>query len=223
MESNRKHWNEQQQLLQRALQRPESHEQAIELFLKQHAMVHSAQMANSGLWSFEDDIWQGLNEPAARCIPVKMEHSIAWVMWHISRIEDVTMNLLIADCPQVMAQDNWLKRMRATITHTGNAMDEESIMALSTALDLGALRAYRVAVGQRTREIVKALSAKQLKQKVEPSRLQRIRDEGAVLEAASEIIAYWGKRTTAGLLLMPATRHNFLHLNEAARIKSKCR
>ncbi len=223
MESNRKQWNEQHQLLQRALQHPQNHEQAIELFLKQHAMVHSAQMANSGLWSFEDDIWKGLNEAAARCIPVKMEHSIAWVIWHIARIEDVTMNLLIADGSQVMEQDNWLKRMNATIQHSGNAMDEESIVAFSTMLDLDALRAYRVAVGQRTREIVKALSAKQLRQKVEPSRLQRIRDERAILETAGEIIAYWGRRTAAGLLLMPATRHNFLHLNEAARIKSKSR
>lgn len=27
---------------------------------------------------------------------------------------------------------------------------------------------------------------------------------------------YWSRRTIAGLLLMPATRHNFVHLNEAA-------
>jgi hypothetical protein len=31
----------------------------------------------------------------------------------------------------------------------------------------------------------------------------------------------WSKRTVAGLLPMPPTRHNFLHLNEALRIKQK--
>ena len=33
------------------------------------------------------------------------------------------------------------------------------------------------------------------------------------------LVKYWGKRDTAGLLLMPATRHNFIHLNEALRLK----
>jgi hypothetical protein len=32
---------------------------------------------------------------------------------------------------------------------------------------------------------------------------------------------YWSKKTIAGLLLMPPTRHNFVHLNEAARIRQK--
>ena len=45
--------------------------------------------------------------------------------------------------------------------------------------------------------------------------------EGAVLEVASDLIDYWAKRTIAGLLLMPATRHNLVHLNEALRLKQK--
>lgn len=46
-------------------------------------------------------------------------------------------------------------------------------------------------------------------------------ETGAVTPEALEIVTYWSKRTIAGLLLMPPTRHNFLHLNEAFRIKSK--
>jgi hypothetical protein len=42
-----------------------------------------------------------------------------------------------------------------------------------------------------------------------------------VVEAAAGLLDYWGRRTIAGLLLMPATRHNIVHLNEAARIKQK--
>ena len=56
---------------------------------------------------------------------------------------------------------------------------------------------------------------------VDPIRLQRLVDEGAVVEAASDLIAYWGRRNIAGLLLMPATRHNFVHLNEAFRLKQR--
>lgn len=38
---------------------------------------------------------------------------------------------------------------------------------------------------------------------------------------AIEILNYRSKRTIAGLLLMPPTRHNFLPLGEAQRIKTK--
>jgi len=82
-----------------------------------------------------------------------------------------------------------------------------------------ALQAYRLAVGRRTREIVKRLEPKELKQKVDPARLQQVMAEGAIVEAASGIADCWGRRTVAGLLLMPPTRHNFVHLNEALRIK----
>ena len=54
---------------------------------------------------------------------------------------------------------------------------------------------------------------------MEPHRIQNVLDEGAVIPEAMEVICYWGSRTIAGLLLMPATRHNVLHLNEALRIR----
>ncbi len=223
MNANRQLWNRQHQALQRALARPDAHRQALDLFLSQHAMVHSAQVSQAGAWSFEDEVWDGLSDAAARCIPASLEHSVAWIMWHIARIEDVTMNLLVGDCPQVFDQGGWLQRTRATIRHTGNVMTRDEIAALSDALDLEALRAYRMAVGRRTREIVRQLAPADFGTKIAPGGLQRIRDQGDVLAAADEIVVYWSKRTKAGLLLMPATRHNFLHLNEATRIRQKCR
>ena len=34
-------------------------------------------------------------------------HSIAWFIWHMTRIEDVTMNLLLAGSPEVFSSANW--------------------------------------------------------------------------------------------------------------------
>jgi hypothetical protein len=59
-------------------------------------MVHSAALAPSGLWFFEDEAWRSLSQTAARCIPPEDQHSIAWLFWHIARTEDVTMNVLVA-------------------------------------------------------------------------------------------------------------------------------
>ncbi len=100
-------------------------------------------------------------------------------------------------------------------------MSMEALIALSETIEIEALRAYRLAVGRRTRTIIQGLQPNDFNQKVDATRIQRIWDDGAVVAAASEIVDYWSKRTIAGLLLMPATRHNFLHLNEALRIKQK--
>jgi DinB superfamily len=222
VEQHRKAWNQDQQALRQALSHADEHARAVELFLSQHAMVHSAALAPSRLWSFADEVWQDLSEAGARCIPPGTEHSIAWLFWHIARIEDVTMNVLVAGRPQLLLQDRWFERLKVVDRHTGNAMPPQAVADLSAALDLEALRLYRLAVGRQTRQIVMGLSPEALRQKVESSRLQRLVDEEAVVEAAYGLIDYWGGLKIAGLLLMPPTRHNFIHLNEALRVKKKC-
>ena len=52
-----------------ALQSGEDYPAAQQLFFQQHAMLHRAEMAGAGLWSYEDQVWQGLSEADARRIP----------------------------------------------------------------------------------------------------------------------------------------------------------
>jgi DinB superfamily len=219
MDENHKHWNEQQKALEQALRRAAGHPKAVELFLSQHAMVYPAQMSGCGLWSLEDEVWQSLSEAGARRIPSRGEHSIAWLIWHATRCEDITLNLLVAGSPQVLHRDGWQEKLKITACDTGSAMSVEAIAAFSAMIDLDALRSYRLAVGRRTEAIVRQTLPGAFKQKVDPARVQRVLEEGAVVEEAHWLIDYWGSRTIAGLLTMPATRHPFVHLNEAMRVK----
>jgi hypothetical protein len=220
MDEQRKAWNKRQAELRELLLSFEGHEEALDLFMKQHAMVHSAGVAQAAGPSFEDELLDNMTEEQIRRIPKGAEHSAAWLVWHMARIEDVTMNLLVAGGPQIFNRDEWFARLRSGYCNTGNAMEEADIASLSAAVDLAALQAYRLAVGRGTREIVAQLRPEQLKQKVDPAGLQLALDEGAVLPAAQGLIDYWSRRTIAGLLLMPPTRHNFIHLNEALRLKA---
>ena len=221
MDPHRKHWNDQQKKLQAALSHPGDGSAAIKLFLEQHAMVNTSEISHSGLWSFEDEVMEGLAEADMRRITPKDEHSIAWILWHLARCEDVTMNILVAGTPQLFEAKGWAKKLKVSIRETGNSLDEAGIAALSTAVDLPALRAYRLAVARRTDEIAKQLQPGDYKQKADPARLEKITAEGAIEPAAHWLIEYWGGRTIAGLLLMPPTRHNFVHLNEIAKLRSK--
>jgi hypothetical protein len=184
-------------------------------------MLHSGEVSAASNWSFEDALLADLSDEQLRRIPPKQEHSMVWILWHIARIEDVTMNLLVAGSAQLFLQESWPERLGITLRHTGNEMELVEVQEFSQAVDVETLRAYRLAVGRRTREIVRQLQPEDLKRKVDPERLQRVSDEGAVVAAAQDILDYWSRRDIAGLLLMPATRHNLIHLNEALKIKQK--
>jgi hypothetical protein len=219
MDIHRSAWNKQQQILKSALAHPEEHPEWLRLFLSQHAQVHAGEMSGAGDWSFEDEVLEGLDEYSIRKIPEGAEHSIAWILFHLARIEDVTMNMLVAGSEQLIKRQGWLVKMSAPIDDTANAMNMEKVALLSGAIEVPALRAYRLAVGQCTRQIVSQLTPGELNIKVNPARLEKVKSEGAVVTEAPEVLEYWGKKTIAGLLLMPATRHCILHLNEALRIR----
>ncbi len=221
METERKICLREQTRLKTLMAKPDQFEAAMQLFFRQHARLHATGMAGSEAWSYEDAIFEGLNPAQARRIPSGCEHSIAWLIWHIARCEDITMNLLVAGSPQVLLQDGWLAKLGVEACDTGNGMSPNEVAGFSAAVDLLALRAYRQAVGRATREIAAGLGSQDLKRKVAPERMQQVWAQGALVQAAGGIGDYWASRTYAGLLLMPATRHPLTHLNEARIIRGK--
>ena len=223
MEANRQYWSDQQQHFRRLLLYSDRHVEAIHAFLHQHAMLHTASLALGSRWSFQDEISSDLTDEQLRQIPHGRLHSIAWLLWHIARTEDVTINVLLANTDQLLYADHWFEHLALPTRDIGTEMSAADITALSAQIDLSALRAYRFAVGQRTREIVQQVTAEELRQGVEVERIARVKAEGAVVPAAYGVVEYWGRHTKGNLLLIPATRHSFTHLNEAGRVRQKLR
>lgn len=218
-------WNSNQKLLKEILLKQDKFEQAMKLCLEQHAMLHSSEMSEIGLITFEDELWENLGETTFRTKPSVEDDTIAWNLWHLSRIEDITINILIAGEAQVINTDHWLEKMNVKVCDTGNSMTHDEIIDLSSNINMQELRNYRIAVGRKTREIIEKLKPTDLKRKMEPARLQRILDEGAVLDIDSSnwLIDFWGRKNVAGILLMPVTRHLMVHINDSIRLKEKCK
>jgi hypothetical protein len=221
MRIDNKFVNKQQTQLRQALTGSDEFDAAINLCLRHHAMLHAAKVSLEELWSLEDFILDDLTEDQFRRIPTSEEHSIAWCIWHLARIEDTAMNLLIAGSEQCFLADGWDSRIGVPYRDAGNDMTMAELQNLSAAINLDVLREYRVAVGRRTQKIIANLKPADLKKKVNPEGLERVMAEGALKPVSSGIRDYWGKRNIAGLLLMPASRHNIVHLNEALRLKKK--
>ena len=221
MDAHRQLWNERQQLFRQALRSKSDHQETIRLFLSQHAMVHSSAMSHSEVWSFEDEVCEGLSDAQLRSRPNGVTNSIVWLIWHIARIEDVTMNLLVAGRPQVLDADDWVSRLHLNRRDVGTSMSENEVVDFSNQVDCSTLRAYRIAVGRRTREIVSVLQPAELWEHIDPSNVHRLTTEGTLAEAAYDLAQVWSGWQKAGMLTMPATRHSFTHLNEAYRVRKK--
>lgn len=204
------------------IRKKEALDTAKQHFFSLHAKLHRAEISE-GPENEVDRLLKDLTDSEYRVMPTVRDETIAWALWHITRIEDLTMNILVAGTDQVF--EGWKKQIRAPIEDTGNALTDDEIMALSFALDIPVLGVYRNAVGVRTREIVSALSAEDLRRRVSPPDLQKVRDARGVTGHADSIwlLDFWGKKDVAGLLLMPPTRHVMLHLNDCCKWKEHIR
>ena len=70
-------------------------EESKNLFLSLHAMVHSSNMSGIDEKTFEDELRENLDENKFRTATNEKGRTIAYGMWHSSRIEDITMNILV--------------------------------------------------------------------------------------------------------------------------------
>lgn len=224
MDDKKALWGFNQKRLRDIFVKADKFPEAIHLCLEQHAMVHTSDMSQSNVVTLEDELWEGLHKDTFCTMPTIKDETIAWSLWHITRIEDITMNILVANETQIIYKGNWLEKLGVTVCDTGNSMTDEEIIDLSSRLNMQELRQYRIAVGRKTREIITSLQPADLKGKIKADRLQRILDEGAVLnvESANWLIDFWGRKNVAGILLMPVTRHQMVHLNAAMHLKKKC-
>jgi len=218
-----KSWNDDIKELRKIILKPDKIQESKSLALSLHSMVHLSIMSGVDKKTFEDELWEGLDENTFRTSQNQKGRTIAYGIWHCTRIEDITMNLLVAGDKQIFNRENWQEKINSNITDTGNAMSEDDIMEFSKNINMEELKKYRIEVGRRTRDIVENLSTQDMKRNFDKHRLQRILDERAVLDvkASNWLIDFWGRKNVAGIILMPMTRHQVIHINESLSAKKK--
>jgi len=193
------------------------------IFLNIHARLHLSVISDTSP-NEVDALTCDLSEDEYAIMPTSKDETIAWVLWHIARIEDIAMGILVDEGEQLF-NETWKKAMNVSITDTGNALTDDEISDLSKHIHVEELFNYRNAVGKRTRQIVMALTPKDMKRKVSSKSLEKILQEGGVTPHKDSIwlLDFWGKKDMAGILLMPPTRHVMLHLNDCCKWKEYIR
>ena len=192
----------------------------VDFLLEQHARSHAAAMVGAGERMAEDQLLDGLNEDQLRLRPARGLNSIVWLLWHMARSEDVAVNLLLAGRPQVLDEDVWLERLGIDRRDMGTGMSDEEVATVGARLDIAALRAYRAAVGRRTREVMRGLRDHELDEPIDAERLLAAGAFPNAADGARRVATYWHGRPKRYIVTSSITTHSYLHLGEATCIKT---
>ena len=186
---------------------------AIDIFLLDHARSHALETARNDAWSFEGRLLRGLTDEQLRLRP-SGGNSIAWLLWHMARTEDVAMTLLTPGQAQVLDQAGWLERLNVSTRDIGTGMTDAEVGEFSEQVNTAALRAYRAAVGRRTQELTRRLRPEELDEEIDPAHVQALLERGVLRENARYLAEFWQSLSKGALLATPGLAHNFWHLAE---------
>jgi hypothetical protein len=189
-----------------------------ELFLDQHAAVHTAAVGGNKM-SVAERTFAGVTDAQMRVRPREDLNSLAWLMFHIARAEDVMVNMMLAGRAQVF-DAAWTKRLGVTRRDFGIGMTSAEVSELTQQVDVGALREYRDAVGLRTREIVGGFKDGDWEGRVDAAAVERAAADGAFGSRTDAIVKGMPGRPRAAVLSGIAVIHSAAHMGEAGTVRA---
>lgn len=192
--------------------------EAKDLFLSQHAAVQSLAVGGNPV-SAAERAFGGLNDAQMRVRPREDLNSLAWIMWHIARAEDIFINALVVGRPQVF-DDAWAKRLGISRRDFGIGMASPEVTDLTRVIDLGALRQYRDAVGRRTREIIAGFTDSDWGGEIAGPAVQKAAADGAFGSRAEQLVKTFTGRPRTAVLSGIALFHPAGHLGEAVTVRN---
>jgi hypothetical protein len=216
-----KTWNDKQKNLKIFLADKKSFEKGKNLLLEMHSLLHDKKVYKITIETFYDNLWENMKEETCKIISPK-ETSIVWNIWHITRIEDIISNIIIGNKETIFNKEIQTK-LNIKINDTGNAMTYSEIELLNKNMNIKELKEYRIKVGKSTKKIIEALEFADIKRKTKKEQLEKIKANKGVIDNPKSIwlLDFWGKKNILGLIMMPITRHQVVHLNDCFKIKEK--
>ncbi|PYN85180.1 MAG: hypothetical protein DMD87_24685 [Candidatus Rokuibacteriota bacterium] len=192
---------------------------ARDLFLDQHAAMHSAAVGGNKM-SAAERAFAGLSDEQMRVRPREDLNSLAWLMWHIARAEDIFVNTVLGARTQLFDDEGWAKRLAVARRDFGIGMTSAEVTELTRQIELGALREYRDAVGRRTREVVGVFKPQDWEGSVSADAVQRAASQGAFGVRTEQIVKGFPGRPRSAMLSGIALFHSAGHLGEAATVRT---
>ena len=112
-------------------------------------------------WTFLSEALEGLSQEEVNWAPAPHCNSIAFILWHVTRVEDVLIHPISQRIAGVYWTQGWQERLGIPATEIGYQYTEEQLQAWS-APKFEDLQEYAQAVHERTLAFVETLTPEKL-------------------------------------------------------------
>jgi len=190
-----------------------------ELFLTQHARAHAPEVGGPD-FSAQDYLLKDLTYEQMRARPLAGFNSLVWLFWHMTRGEDMGMNLVIVEGPQVLDEGGWVERLGVSFRDVATGMSDQEVDEFSQQVDIEALLGYRAAVGKRTQALVREMRPEVLEQKIDNELIQRVQEAGAFGSNIEWVPKRWLGKSKSFTLTYTVLGHTYIHIGQCEDIRS---
>lgn len=213
-----KEWTEINKEMQLLLRKKDAFSDGIEVCLKLRNTLSDAVQELCGRLS--DEQYSLMPYPNAKGYHCK---TIAYSIWHMARIEDITAHTLIVNDKQVLFKGSHSEEIGSPIITTGNELVGDEIVTFSKGLNIAGLLRYAGDVRASTDELLRDLSFDDTKRGFDDEDRRRIIASRCVSEDENAVwlIDYWCGKDISGIIRMPFTRHLIMHIEAMMRIARK--
>jgi len=191
---------------------------ARDLLLDEHARMHATSVTGEK-GTLAERTFGGLSDEQMRARPREDLNSLAWLMWHIARAEDIFANIVLSGRSQVV-DAGWLARLKITRPDFGIGMTKPEVAALTAQVDVAALRDYRDAVGRRTQEVIRGFGPADWQGELQAPALEKAAALGCLGANGATVAKAFTGRPRVGILGGLLVTHAAMHMGEAQTVRT---
>lgn len=161
----------------------------------------------------------GLNDIQMRSCQHNL-NSIAWILWHITRCEDVGINRLVCEDSQVFDEENWAEKLNVSRRDIGTSMTFQEVIELSSKINIDALRNYNLQVAKKVQSAIENVKPEDLDKIPNTQYLHKVLfDEGALCKNGEWVAEHYFNKTKGWFLGHLGLTHGKGHLGQILFIR----
>ena len=172
-----------------------------------------------GLQEYPVYLIKGMTDKHIQSVPDPRLNSIAWILWHVARCEDLAVNRLVSDGDQVFDRC-WREKLGVSDKTMGTGMPKQDADELGRTIDIGALVAYREEVTRKSLGFVQENPIDLWSKTLSKDRLDYVLiEQGYGGPQAEEIVKHYSGNSMGWLLGHLALTHTFYHMGQAFTVR----
>lgn len=161
----------------------------------------------------DQQILPDVTQEQMRARPAAGGNSVAWILWHATRCEDVAVNAMVRGTAQVLGEPGFAGAAGLNDLRIGTGLDDSEVESFSASVDIDALLRYRRAVRRETLSWLAVCDLASLDDK--PDLDARLSVLGPLWpEGDAWVRDTWATFTNAIFVNWLASGHTLVHLGE---------